>query len=737
MNTVMKKMIKWILRIALTLVLLLVIAAFVLPMVIDPNDYKDTIENKVQETIGRQIHLNGEIQWKVFPWLALTFNDVKVDNAKGFKGESLASIQKLSARVKILPLLSKEIQVGKVALDDAQFNLQVSKKGNSNWQSILTHLNNAESQTTQTSNETNSGKLNIAGIDLNNIKVNYADSQNKTTANLNHLMVTVGEIKAGQPVDLDASLHLNMPETGLDVDVTTDITVSDLLAASGLVADINAFSVNGKMSTQSVMPLTISLEKTGQVNLAKDTLSLPEIKIKMGEAELSTNLSGKNISQSKQKLSGSFSLDSFDLNEFLKELTGAYFVTNDSFKDFSSTGSWSLSGKRLTLADLKINYSDTKIDGNADIKNVDKMVGSFDLHINQFNVDDFLGDEKSTSSSDSSTASSDTSIDFGHLRGSIAIDKLSASGTKMDNIKVKVKTNGAKMLLDPIKADFYQGKLITAIKIDTKAKTNRVIVEHDMTKIHAGPLITDLAGSELLTGIGDLSVDLKIDKPFSEIPLKTAHGSINYTLGDGAIYGVDVFGMMQKGLSMLYPEVKAAADGGVKKTSFALMQIDADIDKGILTTNTLKIESPYLRVNGDVTIDLVNMTIDGTIEPMLLDIPEQLVSDKYKKLLNIAIPVSLSGSLLEPNIKIDAKKLLLASQKERIDKEKDKLKGKLLDSLFGKDKKKSQTDENKDAQEEQQTDKDSETKDDENLEEKEPESDKDKLKEKLLDGIFG
>ena len=87
--------------------------------------------------------------------------------------------------------------------------------------------------------------------------------------------------------------------------------------------------------------------------------------------------------------------------------------------------------------------------------------------------------------------------------------------------------------------------------------------------------------------------------------------------------------------------------------------------------------------------DLVNMTIDGTIEPMLLDIPEQVLSDKYKKLLNLPIPVTLSGSVLEPNISIDAKKLLLATQKERIEKEKEKLKGKLLDSLFGKEKKES------------------------------------------------
>jgi hypothetical protein len=47
--------------------------------------------------------------------------------------------------------------------------------------------------------------------------------------------------------------------------------------------------------------------------------------------------------------------------------------------------------------------------------------------------------------------------------------------------------------------------------------------------------------------------------------------------------------------------------------------------------------------------------------------------------------VSLSGSLLEPKVGIDAKKLLLATQKEKINKEKDKLKKKLLKGLFGGD----------------------------------------------------
>lgn len=727
----MKKLLKWIVRISIALVLLVIIAAFVLPMVIDPNDYKENIQSKVKDKIGREIHLDGEIQWSVFPWLALTLNDVKLDNEKGFKGKSLAEINKLTARVKVLPLLSKNIEIGRVAVEDAQINLQITKKGNSNWQSILINLQKDIGPDDTSSTKSSTNKLDIAGVDLKNIEINYTDLQTNTKAKISKLNLSTDQITTNKAVQIDTSLHLNMPDSDLNVDVSSEVLAKNLLSGSGLIAELNELVISGQLSSESHMPLEIFLKKPGNINLATDTLFFSEVMLTLGEAKVTTDVTGKNISKPSSQISGTYKIDPFDLNEFLKKMTGAYFVNNDSFNDFNSSGSWFMGTNRMVLSNLKFNYSDTSVTGGANVKNLSKMNGAFNLHMNQFNVDAFLGNEETASNTSKSSASSTPDIDFGHLNGSLAIDKLQASGTTVENLKITVKTNGPKLVMSPIKADFYKGLLITAIKVDTKAANNKVIVEHNMNKIHAGPLLTDLAGDKLLTGIGDLKVNLNIDKPFSDIPLKTAHGNINYSLKDGEIYGVDVFGMMQKGLSMLYPEVNDDASSGEKKTSFALMQIDADIEQGILTTNTLKIDSPYLTVDGDIKIDLVNMTINGTIEPMLLDIPEQLVSEKYKKLLNLAIPVSLSGSLLEPKVSIDAKKLLLATQKERIDKEKEKLKGKLIDSLFGKEKSKEKDSKNATNNDNQNTE------NTEPKEEKEPESDKDKAKKKLLKGLFG
>ncbi|VAW37754.1 hypothetical protein MNBD_GAMMA01-112 [hydrothermal vent metagenome] len=680
-DSVMKKLFKWMVGILISLVVLVVIAAVVLPLVLDPNDHKDRIEGEIQQQIGRQAQLNGEIQWSVFPWLALTFNDVDIKNATGFKGDNLAKIQTLSARVKLLPLLKQNVEIGRVVIDTAEFTLQVNKQGHSNWQSILDNLNSGND--TKQESGSPSDKFSIAGISLNNITLNYFDSQAGMTLNISKLELTTSEIAINSLVTIATSMQILMPDSGLNINLTSDIIAKNLLSDEGIEFSINNFKVAGQLSSDSPIPLDINATQVGVINLAKDTLLFPKVIITAGDAQITSDISGSNISQN-MSLSGSYSLASFNLNKFMASLLGSPLVSSDIFADFSSTGKWLLSGNHLKLADLVIKFDKTVINGSTDIKDLDNLRGKFGLNINQLNIDDFVGDEDSSASGSNNPANSE--INFGNLTGSINIDSLTASGTKIDNVKMQVKTNGAKMVLEPVTADFYQGMLVTAVRVNTKAKSNKIIVEHKMNKIQAGPLLTDLAGSELLTGIGNLDINLNIDEPFSEIPLKTAHGQINYTLADGAIYGVDVFGMMQTGLSMLYPELKQEEDDGIKKTSFALMQLDADINAGIITTRVLKIESPYLQITGEVTIDLINMSIDGTIEPVLLDIPDQLVSDKYTKLLNIPIPVAVSGSLLEPDIKIDAKKLLLATQKERIDKEKDKLKGKLLDSLFGKDK---------------------------------------------------
>ena len=57
--------------IAALVVALLIAAIVILPMVIDPNDYRDDITAITKEKTGLDLSLEGDLSLSVFPWLGV------------------------------------------------------------------------------------------------------------------------------------------------------------------------------------------------------------------------------------------------------------------------------------------------------------------------------------------------------------------------------------------------------------------------------------------------------------------------------------------------------------------------------------------------------------------------------------------------------------------------------------------------------------------------------------------
>ncbi|HED18025.1 MAG TPA: AsmA family protein, partial [Gammaproteobacteria bacterium] len=93
------------------LVLLLVAAAIILPLVVNPNDFKDEIAAAVKSETGRTLSIEGDIELSVFPWLGLDVGPVSLSNAAGFSARPFASMKAVQVRIKLLPLLSKELEM--------------------------------------------------------------------------------------------------------------------------------------------------------------------------------------------------------------------------------------------------------------------------------------------------------------------------------------------------------------------------------------------------------------------------------------------------------------------------------------------------------------------------------------------------------------------------------------------------------------------------------------------------
>src|SRR5699024_8244334 len=117
-----------------------VVAVIVLPFVFDPNEHKAQITALIEQRIGRDVTIPGEIDLSVFPWLGVSIGKVTVANGSGFGDQPLAEIDSAQVRVKLLPLLHKQVEIGTVALNGLKLYLARNAKGRTNWAGIVEHM---------------------------------------------------------------------------------------------------------------------------------------------------------------------------------------------------------------------------------------------------------------------------------------------------------------------------------------------------------------------------------------------------------------------------------------------------------------------------------------------------------------------------------------------------------------------------------------------------------------------
>jgi AsmA protein len=81
----MKKLVKVVAIVFGILVVLVMAAAVIVPLVVNPNDYKDRIVAVVEKQTGRQLKIQGDIDVSLFPWLGVKIEAVELGNAAGFE----------------------------------------------------------------------------------------------------------------------------------------------------------------------------------------------------------------------------------------------------------------------------------------------------------------------------------------------------------------------------------------------------------------------------------------------------------------------------------------------------------------------------------------------------------------------------------------------------------------------------------------------------------------------------
>ena len=76
---------------------------------------------KCSSTLVVSSTIQGKIELKILPFLAVALHDVQLGKLPGFGTQPLATVRSASVGVKLLPLLGKRIEVRRIAIDGERY----------------------------------------------------------------------------------------------------------------------------------------------------------------------------------------------------------------------------------------------------------------------------------------------------------------------------------------------------------------------------------------------------------------------------------------------------------------------------------------------------------------------------------------------------------------------------------------------------------------------------------------
>lgn len=583
----MNKVLKWVLGIVSFVIVATIIGVVVFISQFDLNKYKPKIEQIVFEQTGRKLSLNGDIALKISLVPTVALKDASFENATWAKEKNMVTIKEADISLALLPLLNKEIEIGKVNIIEPVINLEVSKDGMQNWVFEKPAAEEEKEGKIGEKQEVNGAAAPLLGsffaerIDIKNGTVNYNDKKSKSKMSLQIKSFEMAAVDEEDNIDLTYDVVFNGNEikgTARGDSVNTLLKNKPYhiaLGAKAFGANVKAKAVlNDLMGDLSYETNIYLLSPKGNFDLPKTevdadiTGDLKIVNVQIKKLDFASNIiSGKvkaDISGKKPSINGSIQSSLINLMtlstpqktarfEFVSTANAAQFVPNEkldlsvldtlnSHLDFdikklivnqnialdNLKGTIDVKNGVLSLNPVNVIAGGGEISGMANLAAKGNVL-KVNLNGKNIIIQDFI---KSLQPSDSST--------FGFLSGgqtNLKID-LSSSGETYPKLvenmdgQILLAVNQSKLqagAMKYLKGNFIS-QLLSALNLKAKDPTMslkcavlRADMKEGMAKFPKG-IVFD---SKKMMIVGDGKVNLKNDK--MDIAIKPFNGNLTDT----------------------------------------------------------------------------------------------------------------------------------------------------------------------------------------------------------------
>lgn len=691
-------MIKYLLAGLSLLLFILVISAFLVPVVVDPNDYKADIAALIKGKTGRDVAFEGDITVSVFPWIGLKTGKMVVSNNPSFQKIPFITVAKSDIKVKLLPLLSQKVEVDTIDLQGLTLNLLKDKQGLKSWEGLVAP--NQPPPSAATANRANQNinpqsalaALTVGGISIQNAQINWDNQQTGKRLELKNIDFTADKFTFGEPVKIDASMDV----TGMDlkfpgsVKLTTALRVDEKL--DNFVFSDSHLEWVGAKELASGQPLAAKIAvPNAAVNIAQQTVQLTGLQLQSGDIKLTAEMTGEHILD-KPALKGSAVAAPFNPGAAFKQ-SGIVLPVMSDAKALSNLGvslQFQATPDQVEFINLDVTLDNSHGTGSVTIKDFAQPSVLFDVAVDTIDVDRYLAaPEKSSKpivSPGMTFAAGAFSLPLEWLRkldaeGKLALGKMTFNRMTLQDMHLTLSSKKSIVKVEQTAKRFYQGSYSGNLNIDARAEKFSLALNEKLTNIRLETLLKDVKGEAKLGGIVTASTQLQGQGSNPKEVKSNLTGKVNFFLKDGFIKGFNLQKMVENGKKLVKGE-ELPIDTQHDQTAFSKISGTVTINKGLLQNDDLIANTAKLRSTGKGNVNLDTELVDYKIMAKLLK--AEATATTPEQVHDTPIGIHIGGTFSKPTYTLDVAALLTDKNKAKIerflDKNKDKV-DKLMDKL--------------------------------------------------------
>lgn len=710
---------------------------------LDAGTVRDRLSADVQQATGRALAIEA-VQIRLFPTPVARLHALRLANAAGFGDEPFASVEEAEVGLRLLPLLlHRAVRVDAVSLRGLQLRLERNADGLGNWADLMTAPARADGSAAQDAApelEPAPSDFDLAALRIESGSLRFEDAQTGFNRRLDALSVDATRIGHSERFDLALTAASAADDSARKAEFKL-LTRLLLDRKQGLVTT-EAF----KLAVQAGQELRqASAEITGQLRLDLRARQFTAEKLQAGiealgpeipeafrhsqfeadvlydaakaslrvasaewrAAGLSVNfaIDGSELDSEHPRFSGPLIVKPFKPRELLAQL-GLSAETRDpaALKDASFRARIEATASAASLRDLVVKLDQSTLTGSAELPSFTPLALQLALKLDTLDVDryrapqaDHEPESAATPAPEAETPLALDRLDRFSAAGTLDIGKLALAGLRLSALKLRLDAARGQDKRLIATATLYGGSLSSSTHLQRGAR-GRLAESLQLNAVALAPLLADLGRPQLLSGQGNLLLDLASSgSTVSELRRGLA-GDIALEVSDGAVQGLNLAQALRRTLALLHGQ--AFTDAEAAQTEFSLLTFKGHLAERRLRAEELALRSPLYRVEGSGRADLDAETLAGTLRVTVAEALSGQAAEPLSEIAGLSVPVVISGPWAAPRYAPDLRAAMQQKAAERLHERlgqqlerklgEGSLKDRLqqgLDSLFGRGRK--------------------------------------------------